>query len=170
MRSEPVTLSAGSFSLWLDATLAGLESASEADVACGTCVGCCASSQFVHVGADEADALAHIPADLLFDAPGGEGKVMGYDEQGRCPMLTDAGCSIYEHRPQTCRTYDCRVFEAAGVHADQPRVRERADRWRFEIADDEEQARLDEVRERAADLGEKPALQRAVLALRATSD
>ena len=141
----------------------------EADVPCGTCVACCASGQFVHVGPDEADTLAHIPTALLFDAPRGLGKLMGYDEQGRCPMLTDSGCSIYDHRPQTCRTYDCRIFEAAGVRADQPLIRERADRWRFDIADETEQARLDQVREHAVGLGEMSALERAVLAIRATT-
>ena len=30
-------------------------------------------------------------------------------------MLIDNQCSIYEHRPRTCRTYDCRVFAAAGL-------------------------------------------------------
>ena len=34
---------------------------------------------------------------------------------GHCPMLVDGRCSIYEHRPRTCRTYDCRVFPAAGL-------------------------------------------------------
>lgn len=166
MESVPVTVNAGRFSTWLDTTRAGLDSPIEADVPCGSCVGCCSSSQFVHVGLDEIDALAHIPAELLFDAPGAPGKLMGYDEHGRCPMLTDSGCSIYDHRPQTCRTYDCRIFEAAGVSADQPLIRERSDRWRFEVADDAEQARLDELRSHAAALGDMPALQQAVLAVR----
>jgi len=26
-----------------------------------------------------------------------------------CPHLTDKGCSIYERRPQACRTYDGRL-------------------------------------------------------------
>jgi hypothetical protein len=120
MRSVPVELNAGCFSEWLEKTRAGMESPLDADVSCGTCVACCSSGQFVHVGPDEADALAHIPSTLLFDEPHGPGKLMGYDEQGRCPMLTDSGCSIYDHRPQTCRTYDCRIFEAAAVTADQP--------------------------------------------------
>ena len=30
-------------------------------------------------------------------------------------MLVDAKCSIYEHRPITYRTYDCRVFAATGI-------------------------------------------------------
>ncbi len=53
--------------------------------------------------------------------------LMGYDERGHCPMLVDDRCSIYEHRPRTCRTYDCRVIAAAGVEldADQHRIAER---------------------------------------------
>ena len=30
---------------------------------------------------------------------------MGYDERGHCPMLVDGDCSIYDHRPRTCRMY-----------------------------------------------------------------
>ena len=30
-------------------------------------------------------------------------------------MLVDGRCSIYEHRPRTCRTYDCRIFTATGL-------------------------------------------------------
>jgi Fe-S-cluster containining protein len=169
MRSVPVELNAGGFSEWLEKTRAGMESPLDADVSCGTCVACCSSGQFVHVGPDEADALAHIPSALIFDEPHGPGKLMGYDEQGRCPMLTDSGCSIYDHRPQTCRTYDCRIFEAAAVTADQPLIRERADRWRFDIADETEQALLDQVRARAASLSDMSALRRAVLAVRSMS-
>jgi len=48
-------------------------------------------------------------------------------------MLEDGRCSIYEHRPRTCRVYDCRVFPAAGVEpaAHQPAVAGRAARWTF---------------------------------------
>ncbi len=94
----------------------------------------CTASQFVHVEPDEADTLARIPAALLFPAPGlPRGHVvLGYDERGHCPMLVDGACSIYEHRPRTCRTYDCRVFPATGiVPDDQPLIAERARRWRF---------------------------------------
>jgi Fe-S-cluster containining protein len=39
---------------------------------------------------------------------------MGYDNYGRCPMLLGSKCSIYAHRPRTCRVYDCRVFAPSG--------------------------------------------------------
>lgn len=127
---------AGAFSTWLaeiDGAIAGRH---DADVPCNGCTACCTSSQFVHISPDETDTLAHIPAELLFPAPRlprGHA-VMGYDERGHCPMLIDGQCSIYEHRPRTCRTYDCRVFPAAGVELDEDskqQIAQRARQWRF---------------------------------------
>jgi uncharacterized protein len=104
------------------------------NVPCDGCTACCASSQFVHIGPDEADTLAHIPPELLFPAPlRPKGHVvMGYDEHGRCPMLGEHGCTIYKHRPRTCRTYDCRVFAAAGITpVAKPLIADRASQWDF---------------------------------------
>jgi hypothetical protein len=74
--------------------------------------------------------------------------VLGYDRAGRCPLLGDAGCSIYEHRPRACRTYDCRVFPAADVDPDDgdgPEARQ-ARRWRFDLVDAGDEAALAAVR------------------------
>src|SRR4051794_32425896 len=111
---------AGRFSSWLHDIRAAVSGSAESDVPCDGCTACCASAQFVHVGPDELEAKAHIPAALLLPAPGRPRGhlVMGYDEHGRCPMLRDHGCSIYEHRPRACRTYDCRVLAAAGLVPD----------------------------------------------------
>ena len=128
-------LSAGGFSSWLRRMRGALMGEDVGtDVPCGECCACCASSHFVHVGPGETRTLAAIPAALLFPAPGlpTGTKLMGYDEHGRCPMLAaDGRCSIYEVRPLTCRTYDCRVFAAAGIAADRPPITERTRRWRF---------------------------------------
>lgn len=129
-------LPAGDFSAWLRRTRAARLGGDGASVPCGECTACCRSSLFVHVGPEETDTLARIPKGLLFPAPGRpEGhKVLGYDEEGRCPMLVDEGCSIYEHRPRACREYDCRVFPAAGVEAsDEGKVLvdRQARRWSF---------------------------------------
>jgi Fe-S-cluster containining protein len=137
---EDGPLAAGEFGEWLHEVRAAIGGDGETDVACGSCVACCSSSQFVHIAPDERDSLAHIPKALLFPAPGApRGHVlMGYDEHGRCPMLRADGCSIYEHRPRTCRTYDCRVFAAAGLLPDEPgkeAIAQRAARWRFDHAD-----------------------------------
>jgi hypothetical protein len=115
----------------------------------------------VHIGPDEVDALAHIPRELLFPAPRmPKGHVlMGYDEQGRCPMLGDGGCSIYAHRPRTCRTYDCRVFPASGVELDdgpggddagKAAIAQRSRRWRFTHPTERDRAEHDAVRAAAA--------------------
>ena len=132
--NRPDDLPAGAFGAWLGQMLAALRHEADADVPCGDCCACCSTSHFVHVGPGEADALAHIPPGLTFPAPrlpAGH-VVLGYDERGRCPMLGDDGrCKIYEHRPLTCRTYDCRVFAAAGIDADREEVSRRARRWRF---------------------------------------
>ncbi len=108
------------------------------DVPCGDCVACCSSSYFIHLGPDDQAAKRRIPKELQFRAPGlpkGHA-VMGYDEHGRCPMLVDGKCSVYEDRPRTCRVYDCRVFAAAGI-ADAGEGKEaitrQAVRWRFEF-------------------------------------
>src|SRR5207237_7695683 len=100
----------------------------------------CTSSQFVPIDPDETDTLAHIPAELLFPAPRQtEGHVLlGYDERGHCPMLVEGRCSIYEHRPRTCRAYDCRIFAATGldIGADDPTkdpIAHRVSRWHFDF-------------------------------------
>lgn len=137
-------LPAGEFATWFDEFQAALRGEGDSAVPCDGCTACCASRQFVHIDPDETDTLAHIPADLHSPAPGlPDGHVvLGYDERGRCPMLADHGCSIYEHRPRTCRTYDCRVFAAAGVDvdADKELVAARVRRWRFTYptADDQQ--------------------------------
>jgi Fe-S-cluster containining protein len=145
---------AGDFTSWITDMRAALRGDRAADVPCNGCTACCTSSQFVHVGPEETDALAHIPAELLFPAPGlPRGHVlMGYDERGHCPMLVDNRCSIYEHRPRTCRTYDCRVFPAAGLTADKPQIEQRAARWRFSFPTSADRQQHEAVRAAASSL------------------
>jgi hypothetical protein len=161
MTTDDAALDAGSFSAWLADTEAVLRGEQDAVVPCAGCTACCRSSQFVHVGPDEVDALAHIPAPLLFPAPrlpAGH-RVLGYDARGACPMLVDDRCSIYEHRPRACRSYDCRVFPAAGVDADagdatKVEIGARARRWRFDLSTSGDRQRHTEVRSAAAHVQE----------------
>src|SRR5262245_11910977 len=165
-------LPAGDFSAWLAQVGEAIEGRGGSDVPCGGCTACCRSSQFVHIGPEEPDTLAHIPAELPVPAPGlPDGHVvLGYDERGHCPMLVDNACSIYEHRPQACRAYDCRVFAAAGITIDDEDKRfiaERVARWRFSYPTETDRIEHDAVRAAAARLGAHPnATQRAVLAVR----
>lgn len=142
-------LDAGPFGPWLEHTLAAFDGRVDADVPCGSCAACCSSGQFVHIEPDEVEALARVPAALRFPAPGlpAGHVVLPHDDRGRCPMLGEHGCTIYEHRPRTCRIYDCRIFTAADVEPDddQPLIADRVRRWRFDVADGDRSA-LDAVR------------------------
>jgi Fe-S-cluster containining protein len=153
-------LAAGGFSEWMAETHAAIRGERASDVPCGTCTACCRSSQFIHIGPDETDTLAHIPNELLFPAPRlPRGHVlMGYDERGHCPMLVDDQCTIYEHRPQTCRTYDCRVFPAAGVEPDDDKldIASRARRWQFDFSTEHDRIQHDAVRRAAQYLSDHP--------------
>lgn len=142
---------AGRFSVWLDKILKVLRNGQASEVPCGRCTACCTSSQFIHIAPDEVDALAVIPGELLFPAPRlPPGHVlMGYNELGHCPMLIDGACSIYEQRPRTCRTYDCRVFAASGLELEDPaksEINDRVRRWQFQLVDRTDQAKLNAVR------------------------
>jgi Fe-S-cluster containining protein len=175
---------AGAFAAWRADLLGALASGGGIDVPCGTCTACCRASYFIHIEPDEVETLRRIPKALQFDAPGRPGHVvLGYDERGHCPMLVDDRCSIYEHRPRTCRQYDCRVFAAADIDAAEDgkhEVARRARRWRFDEATVRDQAGHDATRAAAVFIrthrevippGDEPrtAADAAVLALRAAN-
>jgi hypothetical protein len=128
-------LPAGDFSNWLVQMRDALRGERDADVPCNGCTACCTSSQFIPIAPHETDTIRHIPKALLFPAPRMPGHfVLGYDHRGHCPMLRDGVCTIYEHRPATCRTYDCRVLPAASLtldDGDKAAIGERVARWRF---------------------------------------
>jgi hypothetical protein len=91
---------------------------------------------FIHIRPEETRSLKRIPKQLLFPVPGlPKGHLlMGYNDKGRCPMLVNDRCSIYEDRPQTCRDYDCRIFAATGITLDdqvQAGIAAQVKAWRF---------------------------------------
>lgn len=134
LSKEPIP--AGDFSSWLRQARDSLLGKGGMEVACGECVGCCTSSYFIHIRPEEKAAISRIPANLLFAAPGQpKGHfLMGYDSAGLCPMFKATNCVIYEHRPHTCRDYDCRIFTAAGIAAggnEKAVINERVERWLF---------------------------------------
>jgi uncharacterized protein len=167
---------AGEFRQWLVTARDAITEGRQAVVPCRGCTACCRSSQFVELGPDETDALAHIPPALLFPAPGRPGfTVLGYDERGHCPMLVDDRCSIYEHRPRACRTYDCRVFAATGLEPDGPgkeALIRRIRRWRFTYDDAAARRLHDDLRDaaHAAPANATEAAVRAVISGNTTTD
>jgi len=139
--AAPSMIPAGNLVVWLGDISKAIDAGADSDVPCGDCTVCCRASQFILVTSTDVAARSVIPSELLFAAPGlPEGNhVMGYDAHGHCPMFRDSGCSIYEQRPQACRTYDCRIFAATGidVSADgRDELAARVARWQFDLAND----------------------------------
>jgi len=130
-QNASTSIDAGPFAAWRHAIRTGAQAA----VPCGDCNACCRSSYFIHIRGSEQPTLDAVPQAVRFMAPGRPGdQVMGYDEEGRCPMLQEGRCSIYPARPQTCREYDCRIFAACDISAgdaDKAAINERVARWQF---------------------------------------
>lgn len=118
-------------------------------------MGCCVSSYFIVIRAEDSAARARIPVEVLVDAPGTAGaqKLMGYRKDGTCPMLdATKKCTIYDARPQTCRDYDCRIFAAAGLDAGGPDkhvINTRVRAWRFTYPSDDDRKAHEAVRSAA---------------------
>jgi len=126
-----------------------------ADVPCGTCDACCRSSYYIQIRADEHETLRRIPSACLARAarPEQHDSILDQNVHGRCPMLAEDGCSIYAHRPQTCRKYDCRAFAAAGISlgtGPQSPVNERIWQWSFDYPTELDAQRHCAVRAAAA--------------------
>jgi Fe-S-cluster containining protein len=129
-------IDAGPFGEWLTQMRASLRGYGGTEVPCGECRGCCVSSYHIPVRPEDVQARTRIPDEYLITASGQlPGHfMMTYREDGTCPMLRQGNCSIYEHRPQTCRDYDCRIFAAAGIEAggaDKPVINQRVREWLF---------------------------------------
>ncbi len=153
-------LPAGSFSEWLRNMRGALAGDGGMDVACGDCVGCCTSSYYIKVRAKETRSLAAIDPRHLDPVPTAAGdRIMGFDSNGHCHLFANGGCSIYADRPDTCRTYDCRVFAAAGMPAggeDKSVINERVARWRFEYPSETDRQEQGAVRAAANYLRQHP--------------
>jgi uncharacterized protein len=127
------------FSLWLDQIRQVQKTGKAVDVPCGECTACCTSSYFILIKTHETGTAAKIPGELMFPAPGlpKGNMLLGFDEKGHCPMFADNKCLIYDYRPETCRTYDCRIFTATGLRAgdDKVRISRQASRWKFSFSE-----------------------------------
>jgi len=131
-------LGAIKFVSWLNDFTGTLKGENNGYVPCEDCVGCCTSSYFIHLKPTDKNSIKHIPNELMFPAPGlPKGNyLLGYNENGHCPMFKKGRCSIYEHRPETCRQYDCRVYPATGIFPDDKNspIYRKAKGWKFDIS------------------------------------
>lgn len=134
-----MTVAAGSFGAWLEEMRLALRTDRGTKVPCGDCRGCCVSSYHIPIRTQDRAARARVPPQWIVQASGRV--MMGYRDNGLCPMLQDGNCSIYEYRPQSCRDYDCRIFAAAGIGAggdDKQVINDRVRQWEFTYASEEE--------------------------------
>ena len=91
------------------------------------------SSRFAHT---RPRALERIGADNLRPVPGASNGSHAHGIRRPRSLLhvRERRMLYLPHRPETCRTYDCRVFTAAGMNAgpDKSVINERIASWRFE--------------------------------------
>jgi hypothetical protein len=145
-------VAAGAFGEWLAAMREVLRGERDADVPCGSCVGCCVSSYPIPLRPEDELARTQVPEQwLLGPARAGERWLMGFREDGSCPFLSQRCCSIYAGRPQTCRDYDCRIYAAAGLLPDggRPVIAERVGAWEFGFSSRQDNADAEAVRQAA---------------------
>jgi Fe-S-cluster containining protein len=82
------------------------------DLLCTKCGLCCNGSLFADVelaGAAEASALEAMGLEIE-DADGDGGELLVQP----CRALQGKRCGIYPHRPECCRTFECRLLQEAG--------------------------------------------------------
>lgn len=150
----PNYLNAGQFSIWLENFCNAQLDVSDMDVPCEGCTACCRSSLFIHIQPQEADTLKRIPKALQFPAPGlPQGHVvLGFKDDGHCPMFLEGACSIYDVRPVTCRKFDCRVLKATGLYEREKTrsaINIQAKRWRFDLPTKDDQRKYKAVQSAA---------------------
>lgn len=87
--------------------------ASFTDALCANCGLCCDGSLFADVelaGADEADGLEAMGLEI--EDGDSDGKDAEFLVQP-CRALKGTRCSVYAHRPECCRTFECRLLRDA---------------------------------------------------------
>lgn len=127
------------------------------DVPCGDCVGCCVSGYPIVIRPEDRSAVTEIPLQYMARSTDGRTLMLALPD-GRCPMLSERKCSIYDARPQTCRDYDCRVFAAAGIDAggsDRSVINRRVRAWRFEYSSEADVRAHEAVRSAARFIRDK---------------
>lgn len=146
------SVDAGPFGAWLETMRAVLRGERDADVPCGSCIGCCISSYPIPLRPGDETAREQVPEQwLLGPAVPGERWLMGFREDGSCPFMEAGRCSIYADRPRTCRDYDCRIYAASGLLPDgeRPVIAGRVSAWEFSFPSEQERRDAAAVRRAA---------------------
>jgi hypothetical protein len=109
------------------------------DVPCNGCTACCRSGLRVVLSLRESGE--GLETELVDGRRG-----LKQNADGSCVHLVDGKCSVYEHRPIACRSFDCRDYAVASVRPGNfPAIAEAAMRWRPEIKSNEDRTTLERV-------------------------
>ena len=94
---------------------------------CGKCIACCYTTKVeLDPDQDSPVALAHLDYTVHEDGS----MWLRKRADGACVHLGPTGCTVYEHRPYTCRRYDCRLGGLVGM-ADVYEGQRRSPLWMF---------------------------------------
>ena len=80
-------------------------------VPCGTCTACC---HYTDIAVDEGRDRRRLSHLLTKRSPTGELVMRSRSDEARI-HLGERGCTVYAHRPEACRNFDCRVLAAIGL-------------------------------------------------------
>ncbi|HVY93394.1 MAG TPA: YkgJ family cysteine cluster protein [Bryobacteraceae bacterium] len=78
------------------------------EVPCNGCIECCRSGQGLFLHPEQGDDVASYRTRTMTGSAGESVFVLETTAAGACVYLGERGCTIYEHRPLLCRTFDCR--------------------------------------------------------------
>jgi hypothetical protein len=78
------------------------------------CAGCSACCYYAGIPVDKKRDRKRLPHLLTERNRDGE-LVLQRRADGACVHLGERGCTVYEHRPAVCRSFDCRAFSAMGL-------------------------------------------------------
>jgi Fe-S-cluster containining protein len=76
--------------------------------------GCSACCYYDGIPVDKKRDRRRLPY-LLTERDADGGLVLQRRADGACAHLGARGCTVYEHRPSACRSFDCRAFGAMGL-------------------------------------------------------
>ena len=94
---------------WFRSLHWSLASNGQTDVPCNGCTECCKSNQGLFLHPEQGDEVESYRHRVVRDrATGNPVFLLATEANGQCVYLGASGCTIYDHRPLLCRSFDCR--------------------------------------------------------------
>jgi Fe-S-cluster containining protein len=81
-----------------------------ANVPCNGCVACCHHTLIVLMPEHGDLADLYETQDVLSPLTGLPAKALKQTQDGACIYVRSHGCSIHDHRPAICKSFDCRRY------------------------------------------------------------